>query len=212
MSPGAGMSASARASASRGFGAARTIAAIASSSVVTAPPSPVVTILRGWKLRQADQAERRRRRGRGARAERAGGVLDHEQVGQLLEPRRPAEEVHRDHGLRPRPDLDLRRVDVHRHRVDVDEHGLQARERDDVRGRRERVGGHEDLVARLEPEREHGQVQRRGAGGDGERVVVPQARASSRSNSATSGPIVSMAALEHLGDGGELLAADVGPG
>ncbi len=30
-----------------------TAAAIRSSSVVTAPPSPVVTIFRGWKLRQA---------------------------------------------------------------------------------------------------------------------------------------------------------------
>ena len=145
-------------------------AAIRSSLVVIAPPSPVVTILRGWKLRHAASPSEPHASPRPAGAERAGGVLDHRQVGQLLHPARAAEEMHGEDRLRPRPDLDLRGIDVHRHRVDVDEHRPEAGEHDDVRGGGEGVGGDEDLVARLEPEREHGEVERRRARRDGDRV------------------------------------------
>ena len=85
-----------------------------------------------------------------ARAERAGGVFEERHVGQLVQRQRPAEEVHAEQQLRARAYLDLGRVNVHRLLVDVDEHRRQAGERDDVRGRRERVGRHEHLVTRLE--------------------------------------------------------------
>ena len=57
----------------------------------------------------AEQPERSARAPAAPRAERAGRVLEQRQVGQLLEPRGPAEEVHGDDRLRARPDLDLRR-------------------------------------------------------------------------------------------------------
>src|SRR5207248_4412251 len=63
--------------------------------------------------------------------------------------------------LRPRPDLEPRRIEVERLRVDVDEHRLRPRERDDVRRRRERVRGHDHLVPRPESEREHREMERR---------------------------------------------------
>ena len=106
-----------------------------------------------------------------AGAERAGGVLDQRQVGQLLEARGPAEQVHRHDRLRPRRDLDLRGVDVVRRRVDVDEDGRGAGERNDVRGRGKRVGGDDHLVARPDPEREHGEVERGGARRDRDGVL-----------------------------------------
>ena len=62
-------------------------------------------------------------------------------------------------------------VDVHRLRVDVDEHGREARERDDVRRRREGVRRHEHLVARLEAEREHRECSAAVPERDGERVL-----------------------------------------
>ena len=65
-----------------------------SSFVVTAPPSPVVTILRGWKLRQPATPSAAARAAAVARTERAGGVLEQRQVGQLVQRQRPAEEVH----------------------------------------------------------------------------------------------------------------------
>ena len=86
-----------------------TAAAMRSSSVVTAPPSPVVTILRGMEAEAAQQAERAARAAAAARAERARGVLDQRQVGKLLDPARAAEEVHGDDRLRARADLDLAR-------------------------------------------------------------------------------------------------------
>ena len=79
---------------------------------MTAPPSPVVTILRGWNERQAGDAERAARRAAVARAERAGGVLDERDLLrhrglQRLPLDRAAEEVHRHD--RPRPRRDRRR-------------------------------------------------------------------------------------------------------
>ena len=143
-----------------------------SSSVVIAPPSPVVTILRGWKLRQPIRPSEPQARPRRRAPSAPAASSTQRQVGQLLDPapagRRGAPAMH---GLRPRPDLDPRRVEVHRLRVDVDEHRPQAGERDDVRRRREGVRGHEHLVAGLEPEREHREVERRRARRDRDRVL-----------------------------------------
>ena len=165
----------------------------ASSSVVTAPPSPVVTIFRGWKLRQAAQAERAARPPLTPGTERAGRVLDHRQVGQLLQPAGPAEEMDGDDRLRARRDAQPFGVEVHRHGVDVDEHGTEARERDDVRGRREGVGGNEDRVARGEPERLDGEVERRRTRGDREGMGRPAgARAAPPRTPPPRGPCVSM--------------------
>ena len=99
------------------------------------------------------------------RAQRTGGVLEYrDALRELLDPHRPAEEVNRDNRLRPRADLDLCRVEIHRLGIDVDEHGLRPDEGDDVRGRGKRVGRDQHLVAGPDPEREHGEVQRRCAG------------------------------------------------
>ena len=95
--------------------------------------------------------------------------------------------------------------------IDVDEHGPQARERDDVRRRRERVGRARAPRRPAEPEREHREVQRRGAGRDRDRVLD---LAGARELGLELGhvrPHREHAALEHLGDRGELLGADVGP-
>ena len=99
-----------------------------SSSVVTAPPSPVVTILRGWKLRQPIEAERAARAaargGRRARRRRprsaAGRAAPRSAPGGRRGARRRIAFVRG-------PTSILRRIDVHRHRVDVDEHRPQAR-------------------------------------------------------------------------------------
>src|SRR6266702_3989033 len=78
-------------------------------------------------------------------AERPCSVLEYGQVGQLLDARGPAEEMHGEHGLRPRRDAacGIGGIHVHRHRIDVYEHWRRTDERDDIRRRRERVGGHE---------------------------------------------------------------------
>ena len=146
-----------------------------------------------------------------ARAERARSVLEQRHVGQIVQRQRPPEEVHAEEQLRARPDANLRRVDVHRLRIDVDEHRLQPGERDDVGRRRERVRGHDHLVARLEPGGEHGEVERGSARGDGQGVLdlaeprdlgleLEHLRAHREHP-----------ALEDLGHLGELLLAEVGP-
>ena len=164
------------------------------SFVVTAPPSPVVTILRGWKLRQPSDAEPAARAAAVARAERARGVLEQRQSsGSSSTGAGPPKRCTASTAFVRGPTLDLRRVDVHRLRVDVDEHRLQPGERDDVRGRRERVGGDEHLVARA---RARARAPRGGARPcptrRRARARPRTRRASSASNSATFGPIVSM--------------------
>ncbi len=146
------------------------------------------------------------------RAERAGGVLDQRQLRQLLEPRRPAEQVHGEDRLRVRRDAPrgVLGIDVHRHRVDVDEHGPRAHERDDVRGRRERVRGHEHLVARPDPGREHADVQRRGPGRDGDGVLRAGGAREQPLELLHLRPHRQLAALDHGCDLGELLLAGVG--
>ena len=113
----------------------RTAAASPSSSVVTAPPSPVVTILRGWKERQPIAPEPPARHPLPARAERPGRVLEQVDLRRdgLLQRRpveRSPEEVHGQHRLRSRRHGLVRvlEVEVERRRVDVDEHGRRARE------------------------------------------------------------------------------------
>ena len=136
------------------------------------------------------------------RTERPGRVLEHRQpVRQLVEPRRPSEEVHCEDSLRPRPDVDPRRVDVHRLGVDVDEDRPQARQRDDVA----------DLVARLEPERQHREVQSRGARRDGERMLDLTGRRELLLERRDLRPHRQHAALEDPRHLGELGVADVRP-
>ena len=90
--------------------------------------------------------------------------------------------------------------------------GRAPAQRDDVRGRRERVGGDDHLVARPDPEREHGEVERGGAGRDRDRVRdLAGARDELASNSSTSGPIVSCPLSSTAATAGELLRPDVGP-
>ena len=104
------------------------------------------------------------------------------------------------------------RVEVHRPGIDVDEHRLRADERDDVRRRRERVRGHDHLVAGADSEREHGEVQRGGSRRDGD-GVLHLARA--RHLGLELGDLRAHRELprrEHLGDLRELVGADVGPG
>jgi hypothetical protein len=146
------------------------------------------------------------------RAERACRVLEQRQLGrQLLDAERPPEEVHAEQQLRARPDLELRRVDVHRLGVDVDEDGPEAAERHDVRGRGERVRGDEHLVAGLEPECRHRQVERGRARRDGERVAHLARARDPRLELAHLRPHREHAALEDLGDLGELGVAEVRP-
>ena len=119
--------------------------------------------------------------------------------------------MHAEDRLRPRPDLDPGRIEVHRLWVDVDEHRLQTGERDDIRGRREGVGGHDDLVTRLQLEREHGEVQRRGARRDGDRVLDLADARDLRLELAHLRAHGEHAALQDLRDLGELGLADGGP-
>ena len=89
--------------------------------------------------------------------------------------------------------------------------GFRPDERDDVRGRRERVGRHEHLVPRLELEREHREVQRRRPRGDGERMLDLARGGDLRLELGHLRAHREHPALEHLGDLGELALADVGP-
>jgi len=145
-----------------------------------------------------------------ARAKGAGRVFEQRQVGQLVERQRPAEEVHAEQELRV-PDLELRRVEVHGLGIDVDEARAEARELDDVRGRRERVGRNEHLVTRLEAEREHREVQRRSPGRASERMRDLARGGELRLELGDLRAHREHAALEDLGDLGELLLTDVGP-
>ena len=75
---------------------------------------------------------------------------------------RPAEEMHADHGLRPRSDgrSYLGDVQVERLWLDIDEHRSTAAELDRVRRRREGVRRHDYLVTRADAERDHREMQR----------------------------------------------------
>ena len=107
--------------------------------------------------------------------------------------------------------LDACRVEVHRLRVDVDEHGPQTGERDDVRRRRERVRGHEHVVAGSDSEREHGEMQRGGARGHRDRVLDYARARELGLELCDLRPHRQHPAVEYLGDLGQLLGPDVGP-
>ena len=130
----------------------RTRSASSASPVTTRPPSPrPKRFFVGKKLNVAADAD-----GSGADTVRAGPeglrrVLDDRNaVRQLVELRRPAEEVHRED--RPRPLSHPRRhvlgVEVQGRRVDVAEDRRRADARDRLGGRVEREGRADDLVAR----------------------------------------------------------------
>ena len=138
------------------------------------------------------------------RSERAGRVLEQQHVrrhGALerLPVERPAEEVDGEDRLRPRRDrvVHLGEIEVERLFVDVDEHRRRAREPDDVRGRRKRVGRDDHLVALSDAEREHGEVKRRGAVRDGDRVLDPAGRRDERLELLDLRPHRQRARLEH---------------
>ncbi len=103
-------------------------------------------------------------------------------------------------------------VEVHRHRVDVDEHRLRARQRDDVAGGRERVGGDEHLVAGPDPEREHGHVERGRAGRDDDGVVGAAGLGEQPLELGHLRAHGELAGLDDRGELRELLLADVGRG
>ena len=165
----------------------------------------------------AHQAERSARRIPVAGAERAGGVLDEDDILgngrlQLLPLDRAPEEVDGEHGLRPRRHRvgDAGDVDVERVGIDIDEDGAGSAELDDVRRRRERVGGNDHLVAGADAERQHRQVQRRRAGRDDDRV---------RGAAGLREPLLELGDLrahrqhpgrDDLGERGDLGLADVG--
>ena len=145
-------------------------------------------------------------------SERSGCILEHRQaVRKLLDAHRPAEKVDRDDRLRPWAHLELRRVEVHRLGVDVDEHRLRAGEGDDVRRRREGVGRNQHLVARTDPEGEHGEVERRGSRRDRDRVLGPARRGEPPLELVDLRSHGQLPALEHLGHGLCLRGPDVGP-
>ena len=123
---------------------------------------------------------------------------------------RTAEEVHGENRLRARPDLELCRVEVERVRVDVDEHGPRPGERDDVGRRRERVGGDEHLVPRLEAKREHREVEGRRSGGDRDRMLDAASTGEERLELGHLRPHREHPGLEHLGNRLELLRAERG--
>ena len=177
----------------------RTRRASASSSVVTAPPSPVVTTLRGCSEKHAEVAGRARRPPAAARAERPGRVLDDVQAartGELQDRRHrhgEAEQVDDAERLGARRDGGgelLGAGDV-RPRRDVAEDRRRAAEQRRAGRRGEGVGRHDDLVARA-------RCRARGRPGAAPRCrsrspprrPCPQRPPSARSYSASTGPSV----------------------
>ena len=135
----------------------RTAASNPASSVVTAPPSPVVTILRGWKERHAATPSAPHGGSSVPGPERTRRVLDqHDLLGhrglQRLPLDRSPEEVDRHDRARARGHggCDGRGVDEERLRIDVDEHRSRTAELDDVGGRREGVRRNDHFVARAD--------------------------------------------------------------
>ena len=197
----------------------RTRRASASSSVATAPPSPVVTTLRGCSEKHARSPDAPAGRPPAREPERPGRVLDDVQAvraGELQDRRhlhRIAEQVHDAERLGARRDGGrelLRAGDVGPRRHVAEDRRRAAEERGAGR-RGEGVRGHHDLVARPDVEREVGQVQRRGA--------VRAADREGRSGGGRHRPLVlrehrperEVAAGEHALHRGQLRLAQVGP-
>ena len=103
----------------------------------------------------------------------ASSTIGRPKRAQLLDRRRPAEEVHGHDRLRPRgdPPLDVGRVEVQRRRVDVGEDGRRAAAGDRLGGREERERRADHLVARADPERVEHEHERVGAVRDADRLL-----------------------------------------
>jgi hypothetical protein len=108
------------------------------------------------------------------RAERLRRVLHERQaeLGELLERRRPAEQVHRHDRARPRrdPRCHLLRVEVRSGGIDVGEDRRGAAPRDRLGGRVEREGRTDHLVARPDTHRVEHEDERVGAVRDSDRL------------------------------------------
>ena len=115
--------------------------------------------------------------------------------GQPIDLDREAGVVDRDHGLRALVDERLDVVDVHPEVIDGDDVGEDRRGAhvpDRVRRGGERDGRDDDLIARSDPGRQAGEVERGRARGDGQAVVdLDVLAANSRSNCSVRSPIVS---------------------
>ena len=177
----------------------RTAAASSASSVVTAPPSPVVTILRGWNERQASSpsAPHGVPRYRAPSAPAASstsatscGTAVCSSSQSTGRPKRCTASTARVRGVTASATSSGRTLNVSGSTSTST--ARAPAQLDGVRGRGEGVRGDDHLVALADPEREHGEVQRRRAGRDRDRVRrADRARRSRASKASTCGPIVS---------------------
>ena len=119
--------------------------------------------------------------------------------------------MHREDRARARADRDLFGVEIHRIGVDVDEHRTQPGERDDVGRRREGVRRYEHLVAGLETEREHREMERCGTRRDGDGVARLARAGELGFELGHARAHRELAALDHLRERVELVAPEVGP-
>jgi hypothetical protein len=144
-------------------------------------------------------------------AQRVRRVLDdpeavpHRQRPQRGHVGRLAGEVHRDQRARGGrdPARDVGGVDAQRLGVDVGEDRARTAQLDDVGRRRPGEGRHDDLVARPQPERGHGQVQARGRGVHGDRLAHAEPLAESGLEALDLRPARDPARaqrVDHLGD------------
>ncbi len=132
-----------------------------------------------------------------ARRQGVRGVLDHRQppAARDIEDRvhvtGEAGDVDGDHRSRARGAraLDVLATEIARHGIDVGKDWSGAEVRHRLGGRRERVGRQDDVVTRLDAEHPEREVERGGAGRDGERVRHAEERWRTRARTAwSSGP------------------------
>ena len=187
--------------------------------MVTAPPSPVVTILRGWNERQPSRPRPPHARALPPRSQGARGVLEQRDAArhcglELLPRSRTAEEMDDEDSLRPRRQGGRDRLGrhVHRLRVDVHEHRPGAHERNDVGGCGEGVGRDDHLVARPDPEGQHREMQCRRSRGDDDRVLDLTRGGERALELLDPRAHGQLAAPEDLLDRGQLLGAEIRPG
>ncbi len=148
------------------------------------------------------------------------GILDDRQAvalgdgGDRRHVGRQAEQVDRADGPRSGRDrgLDPARVDQVRVAFDVDEDRRRAGRQDRADGRVERMADRDDLVARPEAEALEDAHQRHGPVADRDRVLDADERGEPLLELGDAAPAGEHPALQHLGDGGDLLGADVRPG
>ena len=104
-------------------------------------------------------------------------------------------------GSRPDGFFDARSVDVEGAWLNVDEHGRRAAVPHGVRGRDERMTDRDDLVARLHPNRQQGQVQRGRAVRHGAGMLRAHSSAELPLERRHLGTLGQPARLNHSGDG-----------